>query len=128
MKVLAIILVTGCLLSGQLLAEPYGPARQRAWERAKVSKQLLEKTYSEIREAITSRGVTGEKEHDTYVLKMLDKTYKTWKKLAHAKCSLETQIEVYPSGSMLYGQTQSNCLAIENNKITEYLLKIKNSY
>ena len=128
MKVLIIVLISASFLSGKLLAEPYGPARQRAWERSKDSKKLLERSFIEVRRDIRSRGITGEKEHDSYTFEMLDKTFKNWKSLAVSKCTLETQIEVYPAGSMLYGQVYSNCMARENNKITKYLLTIKNSY
>jgi len=128
MKVLTIALISTSLLSGQLVAEPYGPARQRAWERAKASKKLLEETYKQVKKDIRSRGITGEKEHDSYAFEMLDTTFKNWKALAVSKCALETQIEVYPSGSMLYGQVYSNCMARENKKITQYLSTVKNSY
>lgn len=102
-------------------AAPYGPERERARNRAIQSSMEVDKLYREVGERLKKQGISGDKDHDDYLLSLYEKGYVQWKNLRDTQCALKAQIEIYPSYSRLYAQTIHYCVSNENEKQLQYL-------
>ena len=120
------VLLSVSLLSVIVNAQPYGPERERARNRAIDSTKQIEKLYQQVHAELTKKGITGEIAHDDYAIKLLEVGYKQWKELRDMQCALDAQIQIYPSDSRLYMQVYNGCVADKNKKHKHYLKNIKN--
>ena len=110
------------------MAEPYGPARQRAAERALSSGEAVEKSFAVLYDKINLKGLTGEKEHDEAILAFLKDEHNGWHEYSGARCNLEVHIFVYPSDSLLARQEFNSCIARMNKERFERIDEIKKGY
>ena len=121
------LLISTGLISMLVNAEPYGLEREQARKRATQSSIEVVKLYTEVGERLKRQGITGEKEHDAYLLSLYKEGYEQWKKLRDTQCALKAQIEIYPDDSRLYEQTINYCVSQENKKYLQYLTNINNN-
>lgn len=120
------VLLSVSLLSVIVNAQPYGPERERARNRAVDSSKQIEKMYQQVYAELTKKGVSGEIAHDDYAVKLFEVGYKQWTELRDMQCALDAQIQIYPSESLLYMQVYNGCVTAENKKYKRYLKNIKN--
>lgn len=108
-----------------LYAEPYGPAREKARINAKESSQSVDVLYKDILVLMTKAVLTGDKEHDDATVFLFKEAHLQWKRFRETRCTLDTQLDVYPIGSRLYAQTYYYCVNEKNREYKKYLLNIK---
>ena len=125
--ILSVLVLMSCVFLSSVQAQPYGPAREKARKAAKESSLKIDKAYIEVRELIQKSAITGDEDHDAFTLTLFKDSYQQWKKLRDVQCSFNTQLEIYPAGSMLYAQIYNRCIAGKNKKYMKYLSVVENN-
>ncbi len=115
-----------CLLSSPVYAEDislgHDYARKQTREAAQASFVALEKTVAKLLSEIRSANASDESDSDEVdMVQLLEHEQNAWASYRDSHCQLETNIYVYPEGSMLFIHELNSCLLRFNRERQKYL-------
>lgn len=96
-------------------------SRQLMANKAKLSSEMVEKTYTTLLSRIKASTFPGDKEHISETAHYLAREHKLWKSYRESHCGLTSNVYVYPSDSRMWASQYHSCQFDMNEKRIKFL-------